>query len=69
MVQKGRLFAIEFENEWKVYIIHQSLYIKEVCNRFKRIVYSKVQYLQSNAVTDEMLQRPYRNVLGCPVYR
>lgn len=73
-----KLLGVEFEEEGNSVLIHQSLYIEDICNRFKKfnfpisslpiskgMVYSKVQCPQSSAETDEMRQYPYRSVLGC----
>lgn len=73
-----KLLGIEFEEEGNSVFLNQSHYIDDVCNRFKSfkfpisslpiskgIVYSKAQCPQSNADIEEMLQYPYRSVLGC----
>ena len=72
------MLGVEFIQNKNGILIHQSSYIDEVCDRFKKYkfpisslpickstVYSKTQSPQSTSEIDEMLKFPYRNVLGC----
>ena len=74
----NRLLGVEFIQNKNGILIHQSSYIDEVCDRFKKYkfpisslpickstVYSKTQSPQSTSEIDEMLKFPYRNLLGC----
>lgn len=73
-----KLLGVDFVENKNGISIHQSSYIEEVCDRFKKfkfpisslpickgVVYSKTQCPQSSSDSEEMLNFPYRSVLGC----
>lgn len=73
-----KLLGVEFVEEAGSLEIHQSMYIDEVCKRFKNfhiplsslpiskgLVFSKVDCPVSDNDISYMSQYPYRNVLGC----
>lgn len=73
-----KLLGVEFERKDGELYIHQTAYITEVCDRFKKFkypisslpickgsVYSKTSCPKSESEINEMKQIPYRSVLGC----
>lgn len=73
-----KLLGVEFEEKSGSVLIHQSSYIDEVVNRFKKFnfpvsslpiskgaIYSKTQCPQTEVEIQEMASYPYRSLLGC----
>lgn len=73
-----KLLGVEFEFQNNKVLIHQTQYINQVINRFKKFnipitslpitkgtIYSKTQCPMSDPELQEIAKLPYRNVLGC----
>lgn len=73
-----KLLGVEFEETNGTISLHQSSYIEEILDKFKDFypsitslpiakgsIYSKTQCPQTQHESDEMLNLPYRNLLGC----
>lgn len=73
-----KLLGVEFEEGEDSLVIHQLMYIEDICKRFKNFyfpisslpiakgsIYSKTQCPQSQIEIEEMKHFPYRNLLGC----